>query len=209
MADSVASVRVDPGQLQAIDEYMGKLPGAMRRALQDELTVLFQEAEAWMVENRLTGGTTPTRLAVLSGNLVASIRSRVTVRASEIRAELYQDKRYRSAAYLNIQEYGGWVHARPGHYLTIPLNAAARLTRARDTRGLFFFRSRRGNLIAAVRHGRALVVPMFLLVTEVFIPPREPFGGTEREFVEPQLLPRVERVVDRLLAESGIHALGS
>ena len=191
----------DAREADALDRFLRDLPTLIKQEMATDLGVLLDQAKSWMIVHRLTGGTTPTRLKIGTGNLIASWRTRVRFVGGELIAELRQDQRYRSAVYGPVHEYGATIRPRHAKYLAIPLNAEARSKRPRQFRDLFVVQSRRGNLLLMQSLGLT-VWPMYLLVKQVVIPARRPLGATW-DVYEPKVLPLAERTVDRLLASTG------
>lgn len=198
MTPSTKAISVDARQLAEIERFLTSFPRALRQDLHAELTVLMEEAKTWMITNRLMGGTTTERLKPWRGNFIASLRTRVRVRPGYITAELRQDQSYRSKVYGPVHEYGATIVPKRGRYLAIPLNAEARAKRPRQFAALFAMWTRARNLILALRVTATRIQPMYLLVTQVVIPARRPFGATWDVF-EPKIVSRIESTVDRVI----------
>lgn len=112
----------------------------------------------------------------------------VTTRPSASRLEMVAGIRsgLPGSSYARIQEFGGTVRPKRGKYLTVPLPAALtgsgalsgryRIRRSgsryvTDAGPTFIFKSKRGNLIVAVKQG-ANVKPIYVLRRQVTIRPR-------------------------------------
>lgn len=89
--------------------------------------------------------------------------------------------------YANIQEYGGVVRPKNAKYLALPIGNAlgprgvARKSGPRAYPDGFFFTSKKGNLIFAVKTGskkKRRIEPLYLLRKSVTIPPRFGFRKT-------------------------------
>jgi hypothetical protein len=82
--------------------------------------------------------------------------------------------------YARTQEKGGWVTAKPGGFLTIPLSdkAKTRSRMAKGARGIaantLILRSKRGNLIVFEKRGKRKpkLIPHYLLRKAVYLPAR-------------------------------------
>ncbi|MBY0560003.1 hypothetical protein [Hyphomicrobium sp.] len=120
------------------------------------------------------GGTGKQTLSRRSGNLTASILGSVRVEGTawaNIEGHI-------AAAFPGVvHEYGATIRPKSAKFLTVPLPAAldgrgVPLKRsARDWQHTFVAKSRAGNLIIFQRRGSS-VVPLYVLKTEVKIPPR-------------------------------------
>lgn len=82
--------------------------------------------------------------------------------------------------YARKQEDGGWITAKPGGYLTIPLSDKAK-TRSRNAKGArgvapqtLILRSKKGNLIIFEKKGKRKpkLIPHYLLRKAVYLPAR-------------------------------------
>jgi hypothetical protein len=140
---------------------------------------------------RSAASTTPTATAVRTGALRAALSARVDAAPRTVKGTLG----YLSGdlAYAGVQE--GWPDGRAGttirpknaQYLTIPLPGALTASgvprgRARDFDNTFFARSRGGRLILFQRQGKT-IVPLFLLVKEVYVPARPALRPTMDRYV--------------------------
>jgi len=110
---------------------------------------------------------------------------------------------------LSFHEEGGTIRATRSQYLTIPLPAALDprgvplRRRARDWDNTFVKRSRRGNLIIFRKlPGPNELTPLYVLKTQVYIPPRLRLGETlmgELGYFSEQLLEELSNVIDEVL----------
>jgi len=186
-------------------DRLQRIPPLIRQAFRNELTVGFEQAHTWMVENTLTGGTTPMRLKVFTGNFVASLRVRITEEPGGIvRGELAQDQRYRSAVYGPIHEFGGVIRPRFAKALARPMNAEARSYESpRDfPEPLWFLERQRGDQVGFLMatDGAGNAVAMWQLLSKVVIPARRPFGQTADVYL-PIIWERVAGAIERVVAE--------
>lgn len=105
-------------------------------------------------------------------------------------------------SYLKTHEYGATIRPKTAKYLTIPLPAALNANgtpkkkSARDWDRTFVLQSKAGNLLIVQRNGRSLT-PLYLLKTEVKIPPRLQMGKT----LEAGLPYFVDRAMDAMVKE--------
>lgn len=133
--------------------------------------------------NPYPSGTTAKTLATRSGKLVQSIKDSVRVEGSTI--DDLQGMIGANVVYARIQEFGGTIVPKTSKYLAIPLPAALNANgtpirpSARDWTNTFVARSKAGNLIIfQKRAGKA--VPLYVLKSKVYIPPRLGLGDTIR-----------------------------
>lgn len=171
--------------VKAIRSVPAKLLAEARKILKVESTLL-----AGTVRSRwLTGGTTPTQLAVRTGNLRSQCKAlQITETANSAEGGIGFGTSYAAA---HIGPIGQVTTIRPMHsqWLTIPLDAAktpAGVPRGSARNGpwgaTFFARSKRGNLILfgrrTVQKGkhagetRGDIVPLFLLVKQIRVKTR-------------------------------------
>jgi hypothetical protein len=79
--------------------------------------------------------------------------------------------------YMTMHEHGGWIRAKKGKYLTIPLDAALNANgtpkkrNARAWQNTFVRKSKKGNLIIFQKRGKR-IVPLYVLKEKVRIPAR-------------------------------------
>lgn len=143
------------------------------------------------------GGTSSNTLSKRSGWMIEQIKDSVRVSGtliSQIEGEIsvpYERK---------IHEHGGVIKARKAKYLTIPLPAALDSRgvplkkSAKDWTNTFVAKSKAGNLIIFQRKG-AQIIPLYVLKTQVYIPPRLGMGKTimaGKDYL-------VDRLVDAIL----------
>jgi phage gpG-like protein len=165
--------------LKALAKQLSKAPDVAVEPLKKSLKEYVEavaEALARRHGNAWPGGTTPTTLSRRSGKLIDEIRKSATV-AAEIGGG--------NARYAGIQEYGGVVTPKKASYLTIPLKAALnadgtpKKQSAREWLNTFVIKSKAGNLLIVMRDGPNLV-PLYVLKSQVKIPPRLRMGETVR-----------------------------
>lgn len=120
------------------------------------------------------GGTSPKTLSSRSGRLVTSILDSVRVEGSTFE----NLTGYIGAAFpAQVHEYGATIKPKKVKFLTVPLPAAldgrgVPIKRsARDWDNTFVAKSKAGNLIIFQKRGTQ-IVPLYVLRTEVTIPPR-------------------------------------
>lgn len=120
------------------------------------------------------GGTGPKTLSRRSGFMIASIKESVRVQGQTIPTI----EGYISVPHTRkIHENGGVIRPVKAKYLTIPLPAALnsngtpKKPSARAWQNTFVLRSKAGNLLIVQRRGTQLV-PLYVLKSEVYIPPR-------------------------------------
>lgn len=120
------------------------------------------------------GGTSTRTLSQRSGAALKSIEESVKVTGNtfnEIQGTIG------GIFYLKIHEYGGTITPKKAQYLTVPLPAALnndgtpKRKSARDWEKTFVIKSKAGNLLICQRQA-GQVVPLYVLVREVKIPPR-------------------------------------
>ena len=120
-------------------------------------------------------GTTEKTLSRRSGGLTQSIVESVRVEGNTLatmRGVIGSDKKY-----ARIQETGGTVYPKKAKFLAIPLPSALdsrglpKRSKPRDWPNTFVARSRKGNLLIFQRRG-TLVIPLYVLKSSVYIPPR-------------------------------------
>jgi hypothetical protein len=158
-----------------------RLRAAVGQVFQRRLT----EAVTYAQQRYRTGGTTSDRTAVRTGALRAAISHRVSVAPTTVTGVFGYLQG--NVPYAGVHEATSPTVIRPtrGQYLTIPLPAArtgAGQPRARDFANTFFARSRRGNLLLFQRQGTG-VVPLFVLVRSVTVPPRPALQPTMDHFL--------------------------
>ena len=122
------------------------------------------------------GGTTVDMLSKRSGSLTDAIVGSVEVMGTTM-ADTEGHIGAPGIVYAGIQEFGGTITAKNGKYLAIPLPAALDSSglplqsSPRDWPGTFCAMSKAGNLLIFQRRGTN-IVPLYVLKTEVTIPPR-------------------------------------
>lgn len=122
------------------------------------------------------GGTSASSLGRRSGTAFQSIHDSVRVTGGA--QNLNTLKGYiGGVGYLATHEFGAVIRPRNGQYLTVPLPAALnadgtpKRRSARMWNDTFVARSRAGNLLIFQKDG-ARIIPLYVLKTEVRIPPR-------------------------------------
>jgi hypothetical protein len=122
------------------------------------------------------GGTTVDTLSKRSGSLTDAIVGSVEVMGTTM-ADTEGHIGAPGIVYAGIQEFGGTITAKNGKYLAIPLPAALDSSglplqsSPRDWPNTFCAMSKAGNLLIFQRRGTN-IVPLYVLKTEVTIPPR-------------------------------------
>jgi hypothetical protein len=165
---------------------------------------LHQVVEAIVARNKggWPGGTTGTSLSMRSGRLVAAILGSVRVTGQTF-AAIEGQIGAPGVPYARIQETGGTISAKSGRFLAIPLPAALDghgvplQSSPRDWPNTFCAQSKAGNLLIFQRRGTT-VIPLYVLKTQVAIPPRLNMGATLRAGI-PYF---VERAMDELVKKA-------
>ena len=212
MAGVAVGLRIRGGP--ALNARLLRIERGISAEIREVMLTTLEQAHTWMIENALTGGTTPTRLKMRTGNLIGSLRVRV---ASEpggvIRGELTQDQRYRSARYLPVHEFGAGgaglfpaIRATRTKFLAIPLNPEAESYQSpRDFPEKLWFLpkpDKQGREAGFWMTGTGKhITPMWRLLQSVTIPARHPFGRTAKIYL-PILWNRVTRALERLVINS-------
>jgi len=162
--------------------------GAFARAIKDdwervtpvlkrELETFLKGVSASMVARHSgswPGGTTAKTLSSRSGRALRSIEESIKVTGDTMDTVQGQ---IGGVHYLRIQEFGGTIVPKTAKYLTVPLPAALDGAgvpihkSARDWDNTFVARSKAGNLLIFQKRGKD-VVPLYVLVKSVTIPPR-------------------------------------
>lgn len=183
----------------AVKTEFDRLPPVMKNGLRQ-----FLDSVALALSRRhgnpWPGGTTASSLSRRSGALVDSIKNSVQVYGTTL-ADI-SGTIGSNVAYARIQETGGVIRPVRSKYLTVPLPAALnsdgtpKYRSARDWKNTFFLRSKAGNLLIVQRVGADLV-PLYVLKTEVTIPPRMKMLET----LKTGLPYFVEQTMERMLAE--------
>lgn len=146
--------------------------------LRDQLELYLQGVSSRMLQahsGAWPGGTGPNSLSSRSGAALRSIEESIKVSGETIDSV---EGRIGGIHYLKTQEYGATIVPVNAQYLTVPLPAAldsagVPLKRsAREWENTFCARSKNGNLIIFQKLAAKEIVPLYLLVKEVVIPPR-------------------------------------
>jgi phage gpG-like protein len=173
--------------LKALAKQLSKAPDVAVEPLKKSLKEYVEavaEALARRHGNAWPGGTTPTTLSRRSGKLIDEIRKSAKVYGDSL-ATVAAEIGGGNARYAGIQEYGGVVTPKKASYLTIPLKAALnadgtpKKQSAREWLNTFVIKSKAGNLLIVMRDGPNLV-PLYVLKSQVKIPPRLRMGETVR-----------------------------
>ena len=168
---------------RAVDEGMQQVSVELQKAL----TKLYEEMEAKHGSQWPLGGdfgTDPERLAVRSGKGLRTIKESIRVDFDGVTVSGSI-----SAGDLSVHETGATVRATNAKYLTIPLPAALDSRglplreRARDWDSTFVARSKRGNLIIFRKNTGGTITPLYILKTQVTIPPRLGLGKAFNDMV--------------------------
>lgn len=169
--------------LKAVADHVGrsldKAPELISREMKEFLEGV-AEALARRHGKAWPGGTTATTMSKRSGWMIQSIKDSVKVKGttiSTIEGEIsvpYERK---------IHENGGVLKPKTAKYLTIPLPAALDSKgiplkkSAKEWQNTFVIRSKKGNLLIVQRKG-IQIIPLYVLKTSVYIPPRLGLGKT-------------------------------
>jgi len=211
------SLRFSPARVAALQARLAALPRTMLEVLRLEIKGGLNQAGRWMVENKLTGGTTADRLARRSGQLIRAVNTEVVIEGAGtlepgVRGKLYiREKqpvgnRTPAHVYAPVHEFGATIRPRPERgpnaVLAIPMTEEARRRGSptkfqgfwqQDTRGrLWFFRERPGEEMLDV---------LFRGVKEVRIPPRPYMRPTAERFF-PEIVARIMRRTRGLVSVS-------
>jgi hypothetical protein len=165
--------------------------------------------------NKLTGGTSPTRLRARTGRLKSSTRAKkARIMANKIVGGIQFGTAYAS---LHIGKKGQKTVIRPktGKFLAIPLTAAKTAAGAASGKPLdksvfgetFIKRSKKGNLIIfgkrVAQKGKSIgqtkgkIVPLFVLKTQVTIPVRIDAKALVK-WIKPKLIKDVKKIKDKI-----------
>jgi hypothetical protein len=180
------------GKVEGIEKLDGIIQRVTARLFSETKKILFAEAAVLTTHiknEHLKGGTSATRLAVRSANLISSTRA-LPVKESPglIESGVGFGTQY-ARTHIGPKGQVTTIRAKKGKFLAIPLMAAR--TPGGDARGgprsgmwgeTFFARSKKGNLILfgkkVVQKGKSAgqtrgdVVPLFVLKTEVKVKAR-------------------------------------
>lgn len=147
-------------------------------------------------------GTSKDSLASRSGDGIRSIRDSLRVKLDtstwEVAGEI-------STANLTIHELGGTLRPTQGRYLAIPLRAAVDSkglplkSNPRDWDNTFVHKAKSGSLFI-FRKDRGTLVPLYLLKSSVYVPPRLRMKETIDDNL-PYFLTRVIDAYDREFAQ--------
>lgn len=146
--------------------------------------VLKRDLELWLngVSARMVkdhsgswpAGTTGKTLSKRSGAALQSIKDSIRVEGTNIATT---QGRIGGISYLRTQEFGATIRPKRAQYLTVPLKAALDSrgvplkSGARQWENTFVKKGKSGHLLIFQKRGRT-IVPLYLLVKEVKIPPR-------------------------------------
>lgn len=168
----------------------------LRKEIQEFLTNV-TEALAQRHGNPYPSGTGPKTLSKRSGKAINRLRSSVKTSGNKLNDLQGQ---FSGPFYLKAQEYGAVIRPKRSKYLTIPLPAALnsngtpKKKSAREWQNTFIQKSKKGNLIIFQKRGKD-IVPLYVLKTQVRIPPR--LGA--RETITKGLPYFVDKAVDAML----------
>lgn len=151
------------------------------------------------------GATTPKTLSRRSGAMLNSI-----VTSVKVEGQTFETIRgtIGGSMVARVQEFGATITPKKAKFLTIPLPAALNSNgtpikkSAREWENTFVARSKAGNLIIFQRRG-AQIVPLYVLKTNVTIPPRLGMKATLDSGL-PYFVDRtMDRMVKDVLAQTG------
>jgi hypothetical protein len=149
------------------------------------------------------GGTSANTLSKRSGHLIEAISESVKVEGTTIATV---SGTIAIPANRAIHEKGGVLKPKQAKYLTIPLPAALDSKgiplkkSAKDWENTFIIKSKAGNLLIVQKQGIQLV-PLYVLKTEVYIPPRLGMGKT-LEAGQSYIVDRLAAAILRSLTET-------
>jgi hypothetical protein len=163
--------------LKAFAEHQEKafkdVPQIISRELRSYLELVMEALEQ-RHGKPYPGGTGPKSLSRRSGHMLEYMKESIRVEGNSIAT---------ITGYLSvpgdrkIHENGGVLKPKKAKYLTIPLPAALnsngtpKKPSARSWENTFVIRSKAGNLLIVQKRG-AQIIPLYVLKTEVYIPPR-------------------------------------
>ena len=189
--------------LRAFASFLERSPERATPALRKELTnYLDTVAHALSTRhgNSWPSGTTSMSLSRRSGEAVRSIKKSVRVTGNSLNS---MKGTIGGVHYLKTHEYGATIRPRKAKYLTIPIpefalnpNGTPKKKSAREWKNTFVARSKKGNLLIFQKRGRK-VVPLYVLKTQVRIPPRLKMGETLRS----QMPYFVDKATDEMVRE--------
>jgi len=170
LGDAITLDDRDLGKLMAaLAKAPEKTKLAMRRAMHKTTQTWVGRAKA----ERFTGTTGPRSLHTRTGRLVRSLVAKVEEVPSGIVGRIGSN-----VVYAPTHEFGATITPKRSQYLTIPLAAAktaagvARFASAKQVPGLIFLTRPGRNPLLVQRDGRGGVIPYYVLVKSVTIPPR-------------------------------------
>lgn len=163
--------------LEAFADALGKgvdgLAPTMRKEMQFTLEGV-AEALAQRHGNPWPGGTTSKTLSMRSGEGIQSIRDSVKVIGRTIAA---LEGEIGAPGYMGVHEKGATITPKKAKFLTIPMpealnpNGTPKKKSAREWDDTYVGRTKAGNLMIFQKRGLD-IVPLYLLVKRVKIPPR-------------------------------------
>lgn len=163
--------------LAAVSQHLGiafrDAPQIVSRELREYLETVV-EALSTRHGRAYPGGTGAKTLSKRSGFMLESIKESLSVTGSTIGTI---EGRLSVPNNRKIHENGGVLRPKTAKYLTIPLPAALNANgtpkkpSARAWKNTFVIKSKAGNLLIVQRQG-ARIVPLYVLKTSVYIPPR-------------------------------------
>lgn len=163
--------------LNVVAQHFGRKFDNVPQLVKGELREWLETVAEALTQRHSTpwpGGTGSKTLSKRSGFMIESIRDSVKVDGVTIPT---------IAGYISvpakrkIHENGGVIRPKKAKYLTIPLPAALnsngtpKKPSARDWKNTFVIKSKAGNLLIVQRQG-ARIIPLYVLKTQVYIPPR-------------------------------------
>lgn len=169
------------------DLSAGRVSEFMMETMNDIYKQLeYVHGKQWPLNDSMFG-TSSRNLAMRSGAGLASVKQSISVRTSASSGGFIVTGTI-SPGLLTVHETGATITAKSSKYLTIPLRAALDSRglplrqRARDWENTFVASSKNGrNLFIYQRQGKD-IVPLYLLKSSVYIPPRLKMRDTVAEF---------------------------
>src|SRR6188474_2692263 len=156
--------------------------------------------------SRYAAGTGAATLGVRSSRLRSAPKREFSEQGGTISGRVFipESGGKTDPVYARIHELGGEIKPKKGRYLAIPLKALRRgaaggssLSPKDFPFGGFFFRSKKGNLIYAVREKgtQGRVIPLFVMKESVRIP-RRPVWAVTMANQRPQILARFDALAN-------------
>ena len=178
---------ISPAIQDTLKEYVLAVSQEMRR----------RHSNTWTPGARLSAGEAKGRMNLRSGNMIQKLLGGVKFERGRGGAAAT----FSGPSWLSVHEYGAVITPKRAKYLTIPLPAAM------DSRGVPFKKSlsewentkmvptKRGNGYLVYQERGNRIIPLYVLVTSVKIPPRLGMGYTIRSMRQPM----IEKVFNKVI----------